>query len=534
MGSMNATAILFAIAVPLQSRIAPPPAKLTAHPFCEPRDIVSIQLFCRYAYWHCFVLFLYSIALNLICNKNIVMVSIQLDRSATRKPRYRAIADALADQITNGELEPGERLPTHRDLAYKLGVTVGTVSRAYAELERAGLAHGEVGRGTFVGGAHPDDLMQVIHEPLGGGLDLSRSYPPPGRQALELADALRALADDRGLGHFVGYQPHAGRAEHRAAGAEWIGRGDYDVSPEQVIVTAGAQHGLLASLSTVLRPGDRLAVEALCFPGMKVVARMLGCHLEPLAMDDEGITPEAVEAACRNGIRVFCCVSTLSNPTCAVMSVQRRRAVAKILQVHGAFLVEDDIYGLLPQKSLPPIARFAPENTLYLTSLSKAVSPGLRIGYLVVPSSLHEKACTAVRASCWMAAPLMAEIATRWIRDGSAARILEGQRHEVAHRMKLATEILRPWDASGMDGAFHLWFELPEPWSTTAFVEAARREDVILSSEAPFVVAGSPAPRALRICLGTPPRRSDVETGLRRLAGILSATSEADEQLSIV
>jgi DNA-binding transcriptional MocR family regulator len=342
------------------------------------------------------------------------------------------------------------------------------------------------------------------------------------------------LADDRSLGHFVGYQHHAGQPEHRAAGAEWIGRGDYGVTTDRVIVTSGAQHGLLASLSTVLRPGDKLGVEALCFPGMKVVARMLGCHLEPLAMDDEGIKVEAVEAACQNGVRVFCCVPTLSNPTCAVMSVQRRRDLANVLQTHGAFLVEDDIYGLLPQETLPPIASFAPENTLYVTSLSKAVSPGLRIGYLVVPSSLHEKACTAVRASCWMAAPLMAEIATRWIRDGSAARILESQQREVAQRMKLATEILSPWDASGADGAFHLWFELPESWSTTAFVEAARREDVILSSEAPFVVPGSPAPRALRICLGTPPRRSDVETGLRKLAGILSANSGADEQLSIV
>jgi DNA-binding transcriptional MocR family regulator len=457
-----------------------------------------------------------------------------MDRDLPQKPRYRAIADALGEQIANGELEPGERLPTHRDLAHRLGVTVGTVSRAYAELERAGLARGEVGRGTFVRGGHADNFLQVVHEPPGGGLDLGNSYPPPGRQALELSDALRALADDRSLGHFVGYQPHAGRPEHRAAGAEWIGRGDYDVAADRVIVTSGAQHGLLASLSTVLRPGDKLGIEALCFPGMKVVARMLGCHLEPLAMDDEGITTEAVEAACRNGVRVFCCVPTLSNPTCAVMSVERRRAVAGVLQAHGAFLVEDDIYGLLPQKPLPPIARFAPENTLYLTSLSKAVSPGLRIGYLVVPSRLHDKACTAVRASCWMAAPLMAEIATRWIRDGSAARILEGQRREVARRMKLATGILGPWGASGVDGALHLWFELPEPWSTAEFVEAARREEVILSSEAPFVVPGATAPRALRICLGTTPRRPDLEAGLQKLAGILSANADEDEQLSIV
>jgi DNA-binding transcriptional MocR family regulator len=141
-----------------------------------------------------------------------------MDRDLPQKPRYRAIADALGEQIANGELEPGERLPTHRDLAHRLGVTVGTVSRAYAELERAGLARGEVGRGTFVRGGHADNFLQVVHEPPGGGLDLGNSYPPPGRQALELSDALRALADDRSLGHFVGYQPHAGLA---AATTTW-------------------------------------------------------------------------------------------------------------------------------------------------------------------------------------------------------------------------------------------------------------------------------------------------------------------------
>ncbi len=449
-------------------------------------------------------------------------------------PRYRAIADALAEDIVSGDLAPGARLPTHRDLAWKIGVTVGTVTRAYAELERRGIVQGEVGRGTFVGGSGPEDLIIPVDEPGDGVIDLSRSYPAPGAQIADLPRALREIADDPGSGRLLTYQDHAGRPEHRAAGADWIGRSGYDMSPDRVIVTAGAQHSLVVAHATVLAPGERLAIEALSFPGIKVVARMFGSRLEPLAMDGEGALPEAVDAACRSGVRTLCCVPNLQNPTNTVMPLDRRKAIAEIVREHGAFLIEDDIFGLLREDPLPPIACFAPENVLYLTSLSKTVAPGLRIGYLVVPPALLERARAAVRATCWMTPPLMAEIATRWINDGTAARILAQHQETAADRMALALDILGPWEPVGVSGALHIWFHLPSPWTTTAFVAAARDRGVLLTTEAPFVVPGSEAPQALRICLGPPASQDVLESALRRVAEILRTGPEPSADLSIV
>jgi DNA-binding transcriptional MocR family regulator len=448
-------------------------------------------------------------------------------------PRYRAIADEVAARIDAGELGPGARLPTHRDLAGTLGVTVGTVTRAYSDLERRGLVRGEVGRGTFVGG-RPDDLGALTEGPGDGSIDLGRNYPAPGVQVADLRRTLRALAGDPRLGRVMEYQEHEGRPEHRAAGADWIRRTGYDVPAERVVVIAGAQHGLLVALSAACAPGERIGVEALAFPGTKAVARMIGCRLEPLEMDGEGMLPAAVDAACRGGVRVICCVPSLNNPTNAVMSEERRREIAAVVRERGAIVVEDDIFGLLLEEPLPPLASFAPENAIYLTSLSKTLAPGLRIGYLVAPPALAERAHAAVRATCWMAPPLPAEIATRWIEDGTADRILARQKREASARLDLAREILGAWGADGPRGTMHVWFRLPEPWTPEAFAAAARAGGVTLSTEAPFVVRGAERPRALRICLGTPATRDVLETALRRLAGILEEGGRSPSDLSIV
>ena len=124
-------------------------------------------------------------------------------------PRYLAIAEALAVDVRGGALNPGDRLPTHRDLAYRLGVTVGTVSRAYAEAERRGLIGGEVGRGTFV---RPDARRRKtqavidIEAPLGVPqiIDLSVNIPTPMTSDAILAETLTEIVGRPGIARLMG------------------------------------------------------------------------------------------------------------------------------------------------------------------------------------------------------------------------------------------------------------------------------------------------------------------------------------------
>ncbi|MDA0663006.1 MAG: PLP-dependent aminotransferase family protein, partial [Proteobacteria bacterium] len=367
-----------------------------------------------------------------------------IDLAERPGPKYRAIADALAAQIADGTLAAGTQLPTHRDLAWKLGVTVGTVSRAYAEIARRGLVSGEIGRGSYVRtGARAEDLP---HEAAGspGIINLSHNFPSPGAERAALAQTLAEMAANPGSGALLDYQPEAGLAAHRAAGAAWIGRHGWDVDPARVIVTAGAQHAILTVFASLTRPGDRIVTEALSYQGIKPAITQLGLRAEGLAMDEHGLIPEAFERTARSGgIRALYCMPTLHNPTTATLPEERRQEIASIALRFGIAVVEDDIYGPFHEgPAMTPLAALAGEQGYYLTSLSKTVAPGLRTGYVVAPAGRVENVSTAVRASCWMAPPLMAEIATRWISDGTADRVLDSHKAAAAERQVLARRIL--------------------------------------------------------------------------------------------
>jgi DNA-binding transcriptional MocR family regulator len=137
---------------------------------------------------------------------------------------------------------------------------------------------------------------------------------------------------------------------------------------------------------------EEVICEALVYPGLRASARHWQRRLHPLPMDAEGILPEAFAAACRSGLRFAVVSPTLHNPTTATMGPQRRQRIVEIARHWDVMLVEEDVYGLLRDQAPPPLVTLAPERVLYLTGLSKTVSPGLRIGYLVLPPGL--RACT--------------------------------------------------------------------------------------------------------------------------------------------
>jgi DNA-binding transcriptional MocR family regulator len=301
-------------------------------------------------------------------------------------PRYKAIADAIADAIERGRLPVGAQLPPHRDLAARLGLTVGTITRGYSEAERRGLIMGETGRGTFV----REDLFSDTQDALSATgdaslIDLSLNLPPQpigNTPEQALAATLKSLAADPALAGTLRYQPHEGAAAHRAAGAVWLKHTGLEADPNRLLVTSSAQHALTIIFATLAQAGDVVLTEALTDPGMKDLANLLRLRLEGLPIDAHGLRPDAFEAACRSRVaKLLFIIPTLHNPTTAVMPETRRREIAALAQEHNVLIVEDDVYGMLPAERPLPIAAFAPEQTFYVTSLAKCVAPGLRLGY---------------------------------------------------------------------------------------------------------------------------------------------------------
>lgn len=452
-----------------------------------------------------------------------------------RGPMYLAIARALEADVRSGLLKAGARLPTHRDLAEQLEVNVGTVSRAYAECEKGGWIRGEVGRGTFVRGgeALQRDYRFARPDPAASddAVDLSVNLPvdSPGP---DVAAALRGLAIEADADDWLGYRPPEGSPRDREAGRAVLAVHGVQVEVDDVVLCAGAQHGLFVSLAAVCRPGETIAVEELAYPGLRAAAEGRGLRIESIAMDAGGIVPESLEAVCdASRPRALYLSPTVQNPTCSTLPLSRRERIAEIARSRDLLIVEDDIHRMLAPDAPPPVCTFAPETAVYIASLSKCLSPGLRVGYLAVPEALRARVIEQVWSSIWMVSPLTAALASLWVEDGTFERVAGGRRDEAARRQQLAGEILAALPADfrlrTARAGYHVWLEVGSEWNATTFANAAHERGVIVSPADAFYLGRGSAPRAVRISLSGAPDRARLAEALEVLVEVASGRSPA-------
>jgi DNA-binding transcriptional MocR family regulator len=432
-------------------------------------------------------------------------------------PLYQSLAAAIARDVQTGRLRGGDRLPPHRELADTLGITVTTVTRGYSEAVRRGLVRGEVGRGTFVN----PPAFTAIAPASEASIDLATNALLPHLHAVELTESLALLVSRSTPESLFNYQPHGGRPEHRAIGAAWLGGHQVPATAANTILTSGAQHAMAVALAMLTSPGDVVLCEAVTYTGMRSLANHLHVRAHPVAMDSEGLLPDALEdAAHESGGRVLYCVPSGQNPTARVMSKKRRHDLVRVAARLDLMIVEDDAYGFLFDGTVPLCAAL-PERTFYLTSLSKSVAPGLRIGLLRTPMGWTERVTGAVFATTVMVTPLDAAAACAWMGDGTAARVMAWKRQEIRARQQLARQVLGSV-VTGSPQSQHAWVELPAAWQADDFVRGARQRGVVVSPARDFAVARHDVPNAVRLALGAPPDRDTLTTGLTTLAAILN------------
>jgi DNA-binding transcriptional MocR family regulator len=449
-------------------------------------------------------------------------------------PQYLAIAEALDRDIRAGLVEPGQRLPTHRALATALGVSIGTVTRAYAEATKRALVDGTVGRGTFVRDRARDGTGWALDPgPHEAHTDLSLLMAPQlarGPLADLVREGLVRAMESADLEDVMGYQQHTGHPRHRAAATRWLERCGLEATSDQVLICASAQHACSVTYSVLAGRDDTVLTEELTSPGIKDLAAWLQFRLRGVACDEFGLIPEAFEAAClRTRARVLHTMPTLQNPTTVTLSEDRRREIAEIAERHGVAIVEDGVHDRMASSSIRPLSHFAPLSSYYFTSLSKSVAPGVRIGFLKVPDSAVRRVEDAIRASLWMSSPLLAEVATQWIDDGTAEAVLEDRTREARARVDIAHRTLHGYGLRAADGAFHTWLPLPDRWEASAFVQAARRRRVLVTPAEVFMADRGHVPSAVRICLGGTPTRGRLTEALTVLRTLLDSGPEEED-----
>lgn len=472
-----------------------------------------------------------------------------LDRTSI-VPLYRQIYESLRESILAGTLPESSRLPPERTLAQRLGINRSTVVHAYRELVADGLIEQRVGSGSRVVpalragqpersasvpwwvtlppwrvGQFPAILGELAAKQQPGRISFVQGVAPGEPSPLrELAQSFaRVSADPRfvlSYGDSEGYEPlrHAIAQRMNARGAS--------TDPADVIVLTGSTQGIMVVAQSLAEPGDEIVVETPSYPGALQIFQICGLRAIPVAVDDDGMRVDHVEAILRTRRpRFIYTMPSLHNPTNVTMNADRRERLVTLARRGGIPIVEDDPYGELAEHGLAPLAALSPEHVVYLSTFSKTIAPSLRVGWLSAPRTIVERLLLRKQALD-MATSLYVQAAVcDYLHAGYDAHVSQ-LRGELALRRSIADEaIARSWPASvrvgKAGGGFYLWASLPRDVRARSLLDQAERAGAsFLFGEAFY--ANSGGDHNFRLAL-TPVPRDEIAEGIRRIGEAMRA-----------
>jgi DNA-binding transcriptional MocR family regulator len=453
------------------------------------------------------------------------------DLSTGSGPLYMRLADKIETDITKGVLPAGAKLPPQRDLAYDIGVTIGTIGRAYALVRERGLVSGEVGRGTFVLGrdAGPDNPPQQIFQQIAGTRVTDVASGKLVMDSTSAPDVSQGEVIGRITGEIAREYPdkiidytRSWPLDWREAGARWLATDGWRPDPQTVVPTAGVHASVMAVIAAMTAPGDKIAFEQLTYSSISRSANLIGRRSIIVKIDEHGPVPEDFDRLCaQQHPKLAFFIPSLHNPTLTITPVDRRREIAEIARKHNVWLIEDSIYGAMLDKPPTPISAFLPERTFHVGGLSKTVSAGVRAGWVSCPANLAPRIQVAHKMVTGGLPFMLAELSSRMVLSGAADTIRQTARVEIEAREALARQIFAGLEFASNKRAPFLWMNVPDPWLSGTFKHAAASEGVLVDDEDEYKPGRTEHfYHRIRIGFSNPKRREDVRTGfsiIRRL-----------------
>lgn len=364
--------------------------------------------------------------------------------------------------------------------------------------------------------------------PQQSNISLVRSTPPAvGDVTGAFVRTLNEIAADPSCARLIQEHRFGGTFKDKETASRWLERRFRSpVDPNRIVVMGSAQNAMAILLSHLAGPGEGVAVEELSYHGLRMIAGFKGNILHPVAMDGEGALVDALEQAFQaKKPKLAFLMPTLQNPTTAVMSEERRLEVAEVAREHGVTLVEDDVYGGLIKDAPRPISAIAGDGTWYITSFAKTIGPGVRLAYVVAPTSTA--ADHLVRSiqgiSYWFPTPLAAEIGQRWISDGTMEALSEKVREEAIARQAIAGDCLAGLDVTTKPEALFSWLKLPAGVSEAFLISLAADKGITLRSGGIFEEKHGASNGYIRLVVGSPDNQDDLRYALQSIAEIIGS-----------
>ncbi|MEL7390056.1 MAG: PLP-dependent aminotransferase family protein [Pseudomonadota bacterium] len=431
---------------------------------------------------------------------------------------------SMRDAVRSGTLKTGSKLPPVRDLAWKLGITPGTVARAYKMAAEEGLVETTVGRGTFVSGTlvpeAPDDPL--INSVPRNNLDFRAVRVPD----LGQGDCIRKIMGELSRSSAHSYLDYpTSQMDHgaRAAVAEWIGQERAGrITADDVVLGLGAQNSVMMALQTILHGTNPVILtEQLAYPGVRHAARLLRAQLIGIEMDSEGIRADRLEETLRrHGGQVLLTAAEAHSPTTIVTGSERKQQIANLARKYQLQIIEDDCH-CVTKTERPAYRAFCPERAWFISSLSKSVSASIRFGYAVAPEKQAARARQVAQSSFYGIPQPMIDLGAALLRSGKAEEFRAGVEARVRERVKRAVNILGQWQIDWQPTLPFIWLTLPQGWRGSTFARACEAENIRIKPADEFALADGSAPNAVRLSLDPNVSVERFEQGLATVSHLL-------------
>ena len=443
------------------------------------------------------------------------------DLSKMTAPKYIALAELLKEDIKNGKLKPGTKLLPQRELADFLDLNLSTISKAYKLCEQKGLILASVGNGTYVSSDANAEPVLLCGKEDSRIIEMGAIVPfvTSNSKVKQYTENLMKKPDALNL---FSYGALEGTKRQREAGVTWLQKSGFHTDIEHIVTAAGGQNALMAALGAFFRNDDKIGTDPLTYPGVKTAAKLFGIHLLPVQSRNNEMTEEGIRYGLRNEkIKGLYVIPDYQNPTAHTMSLETRKMIAKVALEENLLIIEDGINNLLEINPLPPSASFAPEQVVYISSLSKTVSPGLRTAFIHVPDRLHKKLVTALYSMNISISPLLATVSAALIEDGAADEILTERKKGIIERNLIVNKILDGFVTPSNPTAPLRYIQLPAHFTGKSFEICAKQAGVEVYGAERFSVGNKPPEKTARISITTPPTPEILQDGLARLKTIL-------------
>lgn len=473
---------------------------------------------------------------------------------------FRQLALAVAPEIQS--LPVGTRIPTHRELVRRFGVSATTVAHALSLLAQQGLIESRPGAGSYRTGIRPaaqagdTSWQQAALEPTGPDgtppgtprsfdvpallatlarpnpdvIDLNGGYLHPDLQPLPMLStalsraARRAEAWER--------PAPGGLPELRDWFASDIGGG---LGRQDILICGAGQSALSTALRALAQPGTAVVVESPAYPGATAAAHAAGLRTVAVPLDAEGMRPDYLdEALAHSRARVVIVQPLFQNPTGISLTQQRGHDIRQIARRHGAFVIEDDFARHLAHPDAgplpPPLIAEDPDGVVvHIRSLTKVTSPNLRVGALAARGPVMSRLRAALIIDTMLVPALLQYTALEAVTAPSWRRALASLAKALQHRREIATSaVAETFAANALGyrprGGYHLWVSLPAHADSRQFAAAALAHGVCVTSGDNYYPNDNSAPH-IRLSYVAAPSPADINDAVRRLATAITDTA---------